>query len=214
MQESRTFLARAAGALVAVAVAALAAALAHVAIDIVGDYLLPHDAYDDVAHDSRTVVATVAAALLLAGAARSLYAGVCAVLGRRAAAAAIRIGSPIVFMGAVIGMSVPLLLAMETIDALAARRDIDDLGDLFGGSIALGLGTTLAVAALVGVTAYVVLRFFLRTRAAVARAIGGLFQARERTSLHAFTTLSRQRLLVVAPPAPTRHAAKRGPPKS
>jgi len=212
MQESRTCIARAAGALCAVAVAALSAALAHLAIDIAGDYLLPHDAYDDVAHDARTVVAAAAAAFLLAGAARSLYTSVRAMLGRRGAVAAIRIGSPIVFVGAVIGMSVPLLLAMETIDALAARRDVDDLGDLFGGSIALGLGTTLAVAALVAVTAYAVLRFFLRTRAAVARAIGGLFQTRERASQHPFTGLARQGRLVVARPAPTRHAAKRGPP--
>jgi len=212
MQDSRTFVARAAGALFAVAVAALAAALAHLAIDIAGDYLLPHDAYDDVAHDSRTVVAAAAAALLLAGAARSLYASVRAALGRRNVAAAIRIESPIVFIGAVIGMSVPLLLAMETIDAIAARRDVDDLGDLFGGSIALGLGTTLAVAALVAVTAYVVLRFFLRTRAAVARAIGGLLQARERAPQRAFSTLARQRRLVVARATRVRHASKRGPP--
>jgi hypothetical protein len=213
MRDSRTFAARAAGALFAVAVAALAAALAHLAIDIAGDYLLPHDAYDDVAHDSRTVVAAAAAAMLLAGAARSLYTSVLAALGRGGApAAAIHVGAPLAFIGAVTALAVPLLLTMETVDAFAARRDVDDLGDLFGGSILLGLGTTLAVAMLVAAIAYVVLRFFVHARAAVARALGGRFQPRERVSLHAFTTRAQRRCLAIARPAPTRYVAKRGPP--
>jgi len=213
MRESRTFAARAAGALFALAVAALSAAFAHLAIDVAGDYLLPHDAYDDVAHDSRTVVAAAAAALLFAGAARSFFTSVLAALGRGGSpGAAIHVGSPVAFAGAVTALSIPLLLAMEALDAFAAGRDVDDLGDLFGGSVLLGLGTTLAVAMLTAVCAYAVVRFFLHARAAVARALCGLFLPRERASLHEFTLLARRRCLAGARPAPARHAAKRGPP--
>ena len=45
-----------------------AAAMAHVAIDVVGDFALAHDSYDNLAHGSRELVTAIAllAALVLA----------------------------------------------------------------------------------------------------------------------------------------------------
>lgn len=53
--------------------ASIAALIAHIGIDVLGVYLLPHDAYDDVAHGSRSIVScTVVAAV--AGAAIHVFA--------------------------------------------------------------------------------------------------------------------------------------------
>jgi hypothetical protein len=93
MQDSRSLTARAAGALAVVAVAALAAAVAHVAIDAIGDIVLPHDTYDDIAHDARTVVAAAVAALFFATAARSMYDVLRCAIGHRAARGAFQVTS-------------------------------------------------------------------------------------------------------------------------
>lgn len=128
--------------------AALGAALcAHVAIDVAGDYLLAHDSYDDVAHGSRGVVALVFFAFLL-----TACAGVVTVALRRARGSEreLRAGvralcprSGFRFAIAVVAFTFPLLAGMEALDTVLAGGDVDDLGDLFGGSLALGGGLTV-----------------------------------------------------------------------
>lgn len=127
--------------------AALGAALcAHLAIDVAGDYLLAHDSYDDVAHGSRGLAALAFLAILLAA-----CAGIVSLALRRARGSehelraelrALRPRSGLRFALAVVALTFPLLAGMEALDTLLAGGDVDDLGDLFGGSLALGGGLT------------------------------------------------------------------------
>jgi protein-S-isoprenylcysteine O-methyltransferase Ste14 len=128
--------------------AALGAALcAHVAIDVAGDYVLAHDSYDDVAHGSRGVAALVFLALLLAGCAGAVHAALRRARGSerklRAALRAFRAPNALGFALSVVALTFPLLAGMEALDTVLAGGDLDDLGDLFGGSLALGGGLTV-----------------------------------------------------------------------
>jgi hypothetical protein len=211
MSRSQSVAFRLGGALCVVAVAACAAAGAHVAIDALGDVLLPHDTYDDIAHDSRTVTAAAAVAFLLAAGARSIFVALRSAIGRRSAQRAFRIASPLRFVITVAALAVPLVLAMEALDAFAAGRAVDDLGDLFGGSIVLGLGTTVGVALAVAAAACAGLRFFCSTRALLVSVVAGLFQKRA-AAAPVFTWRSRRRDCLIVPTFDLRHAAERGPP--
>jgi hypothetical protein len=101
---------------------------------------------------------------------------------------------------------------MEAVDAAAAGRAVDDLGDLFGGSIALGCGTTLLTALVVAFAACVGLRIFCSARDALVRIVDGWFHARERCAAAPSPSRVSGRALVPLLPVLTHHAAKRGPP--
>jgi flagellar biosynthesis protein FliQ len=194
------------GALLAVvATAALAAALSHVAIDVAGDVLLPHDTYDDVAHDARSVTAVLTLAMIVVAAARTLMAS----LRTRAAFAPARIRT---FVPAVLALALPLVVLMEWTDAMLAGHPVDDLGDLFGGSIVLGAGTTTIVSIALALVCAVVLRWFARATVAFARAIAGQFQRRLRSVPPALATCTQAVPSAFAEPLANRSAAKRGPP--
>lgn len=136
------------GALVLVA-GASSAILAHVVIDIAGDYLLPHDAYDGMNHHSRAVFAAIVVALAAVVALRFLWEALdrrCSSLtellrGLRAARGA----SPWRFVACVAAVAVVALLGMEYADAVSDRVVVDGLEDLLGGSILLGLGSVVFV---------------------------------------------------------------------
>jgi hypothetical protein len=139
-------------ALVALA-AVLAALIAHVAIDVAGDYLLPHDTYDGIAHDSRAVFVVAILALSMAVALPLLF----DLLGRRcnSTASLLRrvrasLGSPVLFAVLATGLAVITLVGMEWMDCAAAHAPIDGIEDLFGGSFALGIGLTVASGAISG----------------------------------------------------------------
>ncbi len=124
-------------------VAACAAALfAHLGIDIAGDYLLPHDAYDDVSHGSRTLVLGVVSAFLMALALGALSAAVREARGSLDAfARTLRSSIEFGFVRSLVltlVFSTAVLVAMECVDVRAAGDAIDDVGDLFGGSLVLG----------------------------------------------------------------------------
>jgi hypothetical protein len=125
----------------------LAALFAHVAIDVAGDYLLPHDAYDDVAHGSRALVLGIVSAISTALAIGALAAAVREARGSLdALGRALRSSIACGFFGSLAITCVfatGILIAMECVDVRAAGGAIDDLGDLFGGSLVLG-ATTVA----------------------------------------------------------------------
>lgn len=130
--------------------ACAAAVLAHVAIDIAGDYVLAKDAYDALDHGSRFGVSLLA----LAAAAGGLWAIIRAALAEargshgalRAVLRAAAPSSPVRFLGIVALFSVPVLLGMAGLDAAVAGKPVDDLGDLLGGSFVLA-GSMLALCA-------------------------------------------------------------------
>ncbi len=136
------------GALVLVA-GAISAILAHLVIDIAGDYLLPHDAYDGMEHHSRAVFAAVAVAIAAIVALRFVLEA----LDRRCASLtellrelrAARGASSWRFVAWVIAVAFVALLCMEFTDALSDRVVVDGLGDLLGGSILLGLGSVVSI---------------------------------------------------------------------
>ncbi len=135
---------------VALCAALGAALLAHVAIDAAGDYLLPHDAYDDIAHGSRGVAGAAFLGLLLAGVGGAARAALCRARGSvRILCEAVRSARPrnsAAFACAVLALALPLVLAMEGLDVALAGGTIDDPADLLGGSLFLGLSLTLLCA--------------------------------------------------------------------
>lgn len=136
------------GALVLVT-GAISAILAHVVIDVAGDYLLKHDAYDGMEHHSRAVFAAIAVALAAVVALRFLWEALdrrCASLtellrGLRAARGA----SPWRFVALAVAVAFAALLAMEYADALSDRVVVDGFEDLLGGSMWLGASSVTLV---------------------------------------------------------------------
>jgi hypothetical protein len=135
--------------------ATAAAAAAHVLIDIVGDYALPHDTYDNLAHTSRELFSGVAFLIAFALAARGLrFCCELATLYRsRLPRAASCLRERIGFIAGVVAGSAVLVPAMELLDGRLGGMPVKELDDAFGGSILLGLSVTAlcagAVAALV-----------------------------------------------------------------
>ena len=136
------------GALVLVT-GAISAILAHVVIDVAGDYLLRRDAYDGMDHHSRAIFAAIAVAVGAGVALRFLWEALdrrCASLTellRRLRAA--RGVSPWRFVALVVAVAFVTLLAMEYADALSDRVLVNVLEDLLGGSPLLGLGSVTLV---------------------------------------------------------------------
>src|SRR5271170_5567541 len=106
-------------ALLVALAAALSALLAHVTIDVAGDFLLAHDTYDGINHQSRAVFIVAIAALALAAGSRILF----DMLDRRSASTAsllrlVRngLGSTATFVVQTIGLAVVTLAGMELLD--------------------------------------------------------------------------------------------------
>jgi len=159
-----------------VAAAAGAAACAHYAIDIVGDFALPHDTYDDVAHGSREFLSVLAIAIAAVLALRGLR--YCCEIGARQR---LRVGDPaltgragIAFVALTALFACALVPAMELFDAHLAGRALDDLGDAFGGSVRLGLGITLICAVAIAAVTYALAWWLVSQRLAIAAALSSL----------------------------------------
>jgi hypothetical protein len=136
---------------VLLSVALFAALIGHVTIDVLGDYLLAHDDYDDVDHSSRVIVAIVTFVLAGCGAGFGLRAAIREARGsENALCLALRSALPrnsLIFTLAAIALSTIILCVMEACDASLAGHPVDDVGDLFAGSIPFG-GTIIAVVAM------------------------------------------------------------------
>jgi hypothetical protein len=164
--------------LLALCAAAGAAALAHYVIDIVGDYALPHDTYDDVIHSSRGLVSGIALVLAIVLASRGLR--VCCELAASCRGRLrTRTLDPKASMAFALISTIAtacFVPAMECLDGRLAGAPITTLGDAFGGSLALGLGLTLLCAAAIGALVYAIARWLISYRDAIATIIGTLLR--------------------------------------
>jgi hypothetical protein len=196
------------------ATALLAAVSAHVGIDVLGDYLVRDDSYDHVAHGSRELF-TLCALGLGTFVGVYLFSHLCtAAASLRTRVRMLRLRSEHVAL-AIAGIALLTLVfvpGMETLDALRAGADVDSLADAFGGSLLLGISTSLAGAlvwsgVLLGIAAWLV-----RHRERVARALFAFLSIRhtQRPSTHERRAPS---AVLASPPARrARHRSKRGPP--
>jgi hypothetical protein len=198
-----------------IAAAAAAAAVAHGTIDVIADYLVAHASYDDISsHDSRGVVVVIAA----------VVAGVVALHGLRlccdAAANRTLASSPApswrsapFFVGATMLLASIAVPAMELFDSRLAGTTLRGLDAAYGGSMLLGLGTTLACAAVVAIAVFALARWILAHRDHIIAAIVGIIRFR----VQAHTGPRRSRSFADAPICPRRLSAlrrgKRAPPR-
>ncbi len=157
------------------AAAFLAALSAHIAIDVVGDYVLAHDTYDDPAHGSRWLasialgISAFVAVWALGRAALAESRGSHNAL-RRALRAAVP-ASSIRFSGIVTAASLPMLAGMAWLDAVCAGIPVDDAGDLFGGCIPLGTGITVVLAIVVAAAVHRLVALLCRFHRSIVRAV-------------------------------------------
>ena len=201
--------------LVAVA-GALAAAAAHVVTDVAGDYLLPHDAYDGIAHHSRPVLLALAGLVLLGAALRII----CDLHDRRCtskitmlAAVRVALGRPTAFAVASGAAATVALAGMEFFDCSLSGR-IAGIDDLFGGSIALGAGTALLLGAACGWVIHRCVRLVAKYEAPIAAFIGSVLKLAAGAQI-AVTSQCRVSTVPCIAYALilTRQGRKRGPPR-
>ncbi|MGB6522226.1 MAG: hypothetical protein WBE83_10675 [Candidatus Cybelea sp.] len=195
--------------------ATAAASVAHVLIDVIGDFALPHDTYDDIAHASRGLASGIALILAFALALGGLR--ICCELAARYRHRLPRLrlcaGERFAFLFATLLGAVAGVPAMECLDDRLAGVPVHSLADAFGGSILLGVATTVICAALVGWLVYALARWLVSHRDHIAAIIETLVRR------HASSALPRVADLSLQLRAPRRRRAphalrlcKRGPP--
>jgi hypothetical protein len=200
--------------LLALCAAAAAAALAHYAIDVVGDFALRHDTYDGLAHGSREYAAALAAFFAVLSAARGLR--VCCELAQRARG---RIAKPEITRASAASFAILTMVAtgafvpaMEWLDDAFAGLPLAQLDDAFGGSLLLGLATTLVCAAVVAAILYAVARWLLAHRDFIVAIVATLLQPCNDIAAAFCADLDIHRLHRQMPSAAALCLAKRGPP--
>ncbi len=165
---------------ISVATSILAALSAQVAIDGIGDFLLPHDTYDDAGDASRWLASTIFAFSTIGGLVALIFATVAETRGTRGALrAALRKAVPVstpAFLTAVLLGALPALLGMAWLDAWTAGIHIDDPADLLGGCPALGLGVLLASSSLVAYSARRLFAAFFRFERSIVRTVAALLR--------------------------------------
>lgn len=161
----------------AICAAAAAAALAHFAIDVIGDYALTRDSYDHVRHGSREMLAGVAFMLAAVLAARGLRAccEVAAANRMRLLRPGLRIWEMLGMIAGAVASSTLIVPAMEFLDGRLAGMPVRELDDAFGGSISLGVGTTLVCATAVALLVATLAHFLISHRDSIVTIIETLF---------------------------------------
>ncbi len=192
-----------------------AAALAHYAIDVVGDYALRQDTYDAIEHGSRGIVAGIAlvvAAVLALRGLRTCCDVATANRGRLSVPAVGR-GRLFGFLGGSILTTALLVPIMEVLDGRMAGDPVTGLDDAFGGSVLLGL-TVVAVCAVAVAAAVAGIAAWLVSHRDTIEAIVVSLLGRARGALRP-DVLERRRRDVRPHRVQTVHAlrlCKRGPP--
>lgn len=211
-----TFDGRRNGALFVILSAAIAALVAHIGIDVAGDYVLAHDSYDGIEHGSRLLITVSLLVALVVVAVRVVCSALDRVVGVRRAmhecapsAVPKAIGRHLVL---VVVATFVLLVGMERVDLLVAGQPPDDLADLLGGSFALGIGLTLPLGLAVAAAGWSIARWIRAARLGVIEIVGAwmMSRARHRNGLH--TQVRRSRRAPIAQPVFARNTSKRGPP--
>jgi hypothetical protein len=195
--------------------ALIAALLAHVSLDIAGDYLLSHDSYDDVAHGSRGVFIVAIVALTFGVCARVLFDLVDRRCGSKASLLRLlrcSLGNPVWFAARTMAISVVALVSMELLDCSVEHVTFDGISALFGGSLPLGLSAVLLIAALVGWILHRAVTFVAEREPEILTLISCLMaslriQDHVRVTKRARTPRSVARSLLLS-----RSDSKRGPP--
>ena len=82
------------------------------------------------------------------------------------------------FAGPTMLLASVLVPAMELFDSRLAGTALSGLDDAFGGSVLLGLSTTLVCAAAVAITVFALARWILSHRDRIIAAIAGIIRSR------------------------------------
>lgn len=200
--------------------ACVAAVVAHYVIDAAGDYLVPHDTYDHIAHVSRSLTMLIAAGLTLVGAfvflvaaladARRFRGALDAVLG----ASGLR--TPFRLALAIVPATLVVLVAMESIDSRLATGFQPGFASALGGSIALGSSAVCAIGVLVAFALWRGLRALAASQRRITSALERLIARRGAAG----SNDDARRRFVFSPPTGgrasvlSRRAGKRAPPKA
>lgn len=197
--------------------ACVTALVAHVLIDMLGDFALVHDAYDRIEHGSRLVIfagsvglVTLALFWLWCSAvadARTPRSGV-----RDLLISAGRCTATPVAIIATIGLAVVMIGGMECVDVFRGGEAATDLADAFGGSLLLGLSVSVALGTLFSVLGARILQYVARTYDCLVVAVRSTFRATSDRSQPVAADRVRSRIPRVSSLVVVRRAAKRGPP--
>lgn len=164
--------------LLALAATAAGAALAHLAIDVAGDYLLPRDSYDHLRHGSRGLMTGIALAVTAMLVARGLR--VCCEIAAKNRTRLVRpvlgLWETAAMVAAAVAASAAIVPAMEYFDGQLDGTPVRQLSDAFGGSIPLGLITTFLCVTFVAGLVFAVARWLISHRETVATLIETLLR--------------------------------------
>lgn len=199
---------RTAGLLVCLLAAFATAAAAHVVLGAFGDD------YAEREHLALGPVALAAAALLAAGLLRVAFATLArvehadplVVLARGA-----RTLDPRLPLAAVFAGGLGTLVAMESVEQLAARGPIDVAGAL-GGNVLVGLAVVLAVAALAVMLGLRLARLLVAATIVTARRVAALLRRRAGATIACAPAAGRRRPVAVAVAFLARCSGLRAPP--
>lgn len=194
--------------------AAAGAVVAHVAIDFIGDYALAHDSYDTLQHDSRALVGGIALAIAFFLAVRGLST-CCAIALRNRT----RLPSPprdahelLAFVLAAVSGSTLFVPTMEWLDGRFAGAPVRHLDEAFGGSLLLGVVTTVMCASVIAVLIYALARWLISYRDAIATILETLLRWHDGAVRCFACDLGRRRLTFRRPAPNALRLSKRGPP--
>lgn len=195
---------------------ALAAVLAHITVDVLGDHLLVHDTYDDIAHGSRQKFSLVAGLAALGSFIALLRGALREIRGERNTLRAILLGAvprpTLVSLAVLIAGTLCAMGVMEAFDARLAGVPIDDLGDLLGGSPPLALAVVSLITPLVAFAARGLALALVRSRAIVTIVAAFVRLVRFAASPPQLRLLRSPRRLAARRSILSRRAGKRGPP--
>jgi hypothetical protein len=197
--------------------ALVAAAAAHSLIDIIGDYALPHDSYDGIAHHARTLAFVVVMIFAVGGALRLLWSAVDA--GHASTRAFHALVKPLLALPAwrfavtTTVVAVVTVIAMESADALFEGVRIDDFADVFGGSIALGTAVTFTISVCIGAAVSLLFRALAAVHSTIVEIVCALCVRSRRPGSGRAATIALSLESFAAPSSVlSTRAAKRAPP--
>jgi hypothetical protein len=157
----------------ALCAAAAGAAMAHCAIDVLGDYALRRDSYDHLRHGSRELMTGLAVFVAIVLAARGLR--VCCDIAAKHRARLVRpmvgLQETVAMLAGAVTASLAMVPAMEFFDGRLAGIPVRGLSDAFGGSILLGIATTIGAAGIFALILYAVARWLISHHDSIATII-------------------------------------------